>query len=151
MSENSVSINRFAQKEKYRECFEGSIRILKYEQMDRVKNDLVEFPRETLENEYKGWVDLNQDVTPAKIARHLAALANHGGGHLVFGFQDDMTPDPKRPTSLDKYNRDTFTGIVKKYLDPHFQCEVDLVADRTGDKFPVARVPGHGRTPVITT
>ncbi|MDE0159452.1 MAG: ATP-binding protein [Candidatus Dadabacteria bacterium] len=121
--------------------------------MDKVKGnlrDLIEFPMETLENEYKGWVDLDDKVTQAKIARHLVALTNHGGGHLVFGFRDDLSPDPNHPPSIAKYNRDTFTGIVKHYLSPDFQCDVHVIPNKNGEKFPVIRVGGHGQVPVIT-
>ena len=112
--------------------------------------DIIEVPLETLENEYKGWIDNFSDVTAqAKVARHLAALANHGGGHLIFGFQDNLSLDPNRPQSLDKYNRDVFTSIVKHYLKPSFQCDVYIVSNKNGQKFPVVRVPGHGRVPVI--
>ena len=79
----------------------------------------------------------------------MAALANHGGGHLVFGFLDNLNLDPNRPLSLDKYNRDIFTNIVKHYLKPSFQCDVYIVSNRNGEEFPVVRVPGHGRVPVI--
>ena len=112
--------------------------------------DLIEFPLETLENEYKGWIDDFSDIiVQAKIARHLAALANHGGGHLVFGFQDNLSLDPNRPPSLDKYNRDIFTSIVKHYLKPSFQCDVYIVSNKNGQEFPIVRIPGHGRIPII--
>ena len=113
-------------------------------------NDLVEFPKETLEDEYKRWMNLDDKVAQANIARHLVALANHGGGHLIFGFDDNpLKPQQKRPHSLDKYNRDTFTSIVRRYLEPVFQCDVLFGINKTGDSFPVVRVPGHGRIPVI--
>ncbi len=82
-------------------------------------NDLIEYPRETLEIELKGWLDLSEPIVRANIARHFAALANHGGGYLVFGFKDDLSRDQERPSSLDSYNRDPHiildipkTGII---------------------------------------
>ena len=111
-------------------------------------NDLIEIPRETLEIELKKWLDLSEPVVRANIARHLAALANYGGGYLVFGFEDDLTREQKRPRSLDSYNRDTFTAIIKRYLTPTFQCEVLIVLAGNGEEFPVIRVPGHGRVPI---
>src|ERR1019366_7882760 len=112
-------------------------------------SDLVDAPRETLEIEIKSWLDFNDGVVRAKLARHAAALANHGGGYIVFGFKDDLSVDPARPASLAIYNRDTFTGIFKKYLSPLFQCEVVLVEDKSGQAFPVVRIPSHGRTPIV--
>ena len=112
-------------------------------------NNLIEFPQETLENEYKTWIDLTDNLAKAKTARHLAALTNHGGGYIIFGFKDNLSPDEEnRPSSLDKYNRDTFTNITKRYLEPAFQCDVEFVANKNSEKFPVVRVPGLKSSPV---
>ena len=40
--------------------------------------DLVDNPRETMGIELKEWLDLTDNVAKAKLARHLAALCNHG-------------------------------------------------------------------------
>lgn len=112
--------------------------------------DLIEIPRETLEIELKEWLDLSEPLVRANIARHLAALANHGGGYLVFGFKDDLSRDQTRPFPLDHYNRDAFGGIIKRYLTPTFQCEVTLVQDRNGEQFPVVRVPSHQQVPIAS-
>ena len=112
--------------------------------------DLVENPREDLAIECKAWLNLSDNLQRAKIARHLAALANHGGGYLVLGFNDDLTPDHPRPTDIGIYSRDVFSDIVRRYLTPRFQCEVIHVAAANGDEFPVVRVPGHGSVPIAT-
>ncbi len=38
---------------------------------------------EALEVEYKSWIDTSVAETAAQLARHLAALSNHGGGYLI--------------------------------------------------------------------
>ena len=111
-------------------------------------SDLVENLREDLGIECKAWLDLTENLQRAKIARHLAALANHGGGYLVLGVSDDLTPDQHRPTDVRIYNRDVFSDIVHRYLTPRFQCEVIRVAAANGDEFPIVRVPGHGSVPI---
>ena len=113
-------------------------------------SDLIDNPRENLEVECKAWVNLSDKVQRAKIARHLAALANHGGGYLVFGFSDDLTRDRRRPPDVGIYSRDAFSDIVRKYLTPRFQCEVTYIAADNGDEFPVVRVPGHGTVPIVS-
>ncbi len=118
------------------------------EKMDEDLKDLIENPRETLAIELKSWIDLDDQIQRAKVARHLGALANHGGGYLIFGFKDDLSRDENLPDSLEKYNRDKFTAIVKRYLTPTFQCEVVVVPDSGGNRFPVVRVPGHGAAPI---
>lgn len=117
--------------------------------MEHDLKDLVEIPRETLEVELKEWVDLQEPVIRAKIARHLAAMANHGGGYLVFGFKDNLSQDQNRPSSLKKYNQDTFSAIIKRYLTPPFQCQALIETNKNGEKFPIVRVPSHGRVPIV--
>lgn len=112
--------------------------------------DLVDNPREALDIELKSWLDLSNNVNKANIARHIAALCNHGGGYLVFGFCDDFSVAPERPASLDAYNHDTFNAIIKRYLLPVFECQVRKVESSAGQKYPVVRVPGHEATPVCT-
>jgi hypothetical protein len=112
-------------------------------------SDLIEFPRETLDVELKEWLDLKNGLVRAKLARHLAALANHGGGYLVFGIKNDLSIDEQRPSSLVDYNQDEFTSIVKRYLMPTFQCEVSIVINKYGTEFPLVRVPSHKRVPIV--
>ena len=117
--------------------------------MDEDLKDLIANPRENETIELKAWLDLDERSHQAKVARHLAALANHGGGYLVFGFNNDLTPDKEnRPQSLDKYTRDRFTGIIERYLTPVFQCAVSHIEDSSGNQFPVIRVPSHGSVPI---
>jgi hypothetical protein len=110
--------------------------------------DLVNYPRETLDIELKEWMNLTDRVAQAKLAKHIAALANHGGGYLVFGFCDDLSAAPNRPHDLSLFSRDQFSMIVKRYLSPNFQCEVVLVRSSSGHDYPVVRVPSHGNTPI---
>lgn len=110
--------------------------------------NLVNDPRETEGVELKAWVDLDCKTVQAKLARHIAALANHGGGYLVFGFRDDESVAPDRPSDLSGYSRDTFGKIVSRYLTPAFQCETQEVRSRMGLTFPVVRIPAHGSTPI---
>lgn len=48
--------------------------------MPRRLVDLIELGNENLGIEYKSWMDLSERVAAANIARHIAALANFGGG-----------------------------------------------------------------------
>ena len=94
--------------------------------------DLVDNPREAPDIELKQWLDLNDKVKRANLARHIAAISNHGGGYLVFGFCDDTSIDPNRPESLQFYSHDTINGIIKRYLSPSFDCHVANVESSGG-------------------
>lgn len=108
--------------------------------------ELVDAPTETLDTEYKSWLDLSENVARADLARHIAALANHGGGAIVFGF--DNTLNYAGPNPHAAIDRDVVAGIVKKYLEPPFQCDVRPIKSVAGNEHPVIVVPPHGAAPV---
>ncbi len=110
---------------------------------------LVTAGSEDLDVEYKAWMDTSQNEVRAKLARHLAALANHGGGSLIFGV-DDTTRKPQGLTALDRtlFGEDAISAIVKRYLDPPFQCQTAWATCEAVD-YPVIIVPSHGARPVI--
>jgi predicted HTH transcriptional regulator len=111
--------------------------------------DLITSGSEDLDVEYKAWMDTSQNEVRAKLARHLAALANHGGGYLIFGV-DDATRKAQGHTTLDRalFGEHAISGIVKRYLDPPFQCQTAwTICD--GVEYPVVIVPTHGARPII--
>ncbi len=109
---------------------------------------LVDDANETLEIEYKEWLDLSDPETRADLARHIAALANFGGGNIVFGFTDAMQFAGRNPFPLPACDRDLVASIVKKYLEPTFQCDVREVRSSVGNIHPVIIVPPHGAAPI---
>jgi hypothetical protein len=111
--------------------------------------DLLDHPREALHIVLKEWVDLADPLSRAKIARHLGALANHGGGYLVFGFTDAGLAAASQPTALETYNRDGMASVIDRYLTPAFQCDA-WVGSPTGshEACIVVRVPSHGAIPI---
>ncbi len=62
-------------------------------------SDLLAGTSENLGTEFKAWMDTSNGEVRAKLARHIAALANHGG-YLIFGV-DDKTRKPLGKTTLD--------------------------------------------------
>lgn len=109
---------------------------------------LVDDPNETLEVEYKEWLDLSDAGVRADLARHIAALANYGGGNVVFGFTDAMQFAGRNQFPSPTCDRDFVASIVKKYLEPSFQCDVRQVRSAAGNTHPVIIVPPHGATPI---
>ena len=113
--------------------------------------DLVDAPNETLDVECKAWLDLDDNAARAELAKHLCALANHGSGYVVFGISDDMTSAGEPPAQAGPYDRDSLSGIVKRYLTPAFQVEVYQVKSAsTGVTHPVVWVPSHETVPVCS-
>jgi|SRR5690349_542191 hypothetical protein len=79
---------------------------------------------ETLEVEYKAWLDLTTKGHKAKLAKELIALANHGGGHVVLGFSDPGLAPLAKPEGYPTVTADDVNGIVAAYADPSFHCQV---------------------------
>lgn len=105
---------------------------------------LVDFPREDLGIELKNWLDLDTKHHRALLAKALLALANHGGGYVVIGF-DNTTRQPAegRPGTLEVYGQDVVNGIVKRYADPPFECIVHFpTRSADGKDYPVIWIPG---------
>lgn len=86
-------------------------------------------------------------------AGHWRALANFGGGYLVFGINDDTTSAGSCPaTAAGSYDQDTLSGIIKRYLTPTFQVAVyEVNSAATGVTHPVVWVPSHEAVPVCST
>jgi hypothetical protein len=112
-------------------------------------SELVSSRSEDLSIEYKAWLDTRDPAARAKLAKHIAALCNHGGGYLAFGV-DDKTRAPMGETTLDRgfFSQDEITGVVKKYLDPRPAIRVEE-AEHEGVRYPVVIVPPHGSRPVV--
>src|ERR1700749_2779896 len=90
--------------------------------------DLLIDPHETPDVEIKGWLDISTPDHQAKLAKGIIALANHGGGYILIGFDEvpgyPAQPAVGRPASLTPYNRDRINGVVDKYVDPPVHCDV---------------------------
>src|SRR6201991_9649 len=109
--------------------------------------DLIDAPCRALEIEYKSWRNLDHAEDRAELARDIAALANHGGGFIVFGFDErSLTPDDTDPFRTN-CTSERITAIVRTYLDPPVRCEVVPVFSSASVVHPVVRVSGHGATP----
>ena len=118
---------------------------------------LVANPREDLEIELKGWLDIwtKSDSAArenqADLAQAILAIANHGGGWILIGFVEangTWQPDPNRPASLKGYSQDAVNAIVQHFAEPSFHCGIHHVQhSTTKDIFPVIAVPGGHRIP----
>lgn len=108
---------------------------------------LVDTPLECMDVEHKSWIDLNDHKVRANLARHIAGLANFGGGVLVLGINDDGSSSGTAPADF-VITHDVIASIAQKYLDPAVHCDVRWVRSKIGVEHPVIQVPSHGATPI---
>ena len=92
---------------------------------------LLRDPREALDVEIKGWLDLGRNADhKAKLAKALLALENHGGGYVIIGLTETdtgFTTASGQPDTLDAYSQDDVNGIVHNYAEPAFHCSVHYI------------------------
>ena len=117
--------------------------------MPRTLSDYIAMGNEDLGIEFKSWMDMSDRLAQAKTAKHIAALANHGGGYLIFGV-DDKTRQPQGISlfPLDMFSQDAIAGIIHHFLNPRVQVLVDF-AKHDGVDYPVIAVQPHGARPVV--
>jgi hypothetical protein len=121
-------------------------------EVTRRLQELVALPREDIQIELKGWLDLTDGEEAADLGKALLALANSGGGFVLIGFGEGdggWQTDSDRPSSLTSFSQDAVNGIVARYAEPAFHCQVHQVEHpETTDLFPVVVVPGGHRVPI---
>ena len=111
--------------------------------------ELVDRPCRSLDAEFKSWRNLDNPEDQAELARDIAAIANIGGGHITFGFNEGtLAPVDTEPFGTN-CAESRVAAIVSTYLDSPPRCEVHLVRSALGEWHPVIRVAGHGVTPVV--
>lgn len=117
--------------------------------IDAQLQELLREPQERLDVELKGWLDLKDNGPRGTLAKALLALANHGGGFVVLGFEDDGSVSSGRPPNLDAHSQDIVNDVVDRFADPGFHCTVHHIVRLTdGLAYPVIIVPGAHRTPI---
>lgn len=109
-------------------------------------------PAEDLDAEYKNWLNLRTEPDRARLAKAFIALANHGGGVIVLGFEDlstGLVAKPK-PEGFPDVTQDDINAAVGRYAEPSLHCRLHQVKHPIGGSVhPVIRVPG-GDVPVIS-
>ena len=99
-------------------------------------------PREDLDVEYKCWLNLDERAGKATLAKAAIALANHGGGHIILGFQEDKLSSRlvALPPTVPAITQDDVNSAIRRFAEPEFHCQVYDVAPE-GAVHPVIRVP----------
>jgi transcriptional regulator with XRE-family HTH domain len=116
--------------------------------------DLLEDPRESLDVELKGWLDIRDDKEhKATLAKAIVAQANNGGGVVIIGLEEvadgAVVEARERPSNMAGYTPDTVNAVVNRYVEPTFHCDVQIVkSPRTGADYPIIAVPGGHTVPI---
>lgn len=106
---------------------------------------------ETLNTEFKAWLDLATPHGRATIAKSAIAMANHGGGTIIMGMGGKPATSTKRPDEFARYTADAVNAAVNRYADPNISCEVlHLNHPATGHEHALILVSGGTSVPVMS-
>ncbi|MEO0625289.1 MAG: ATP-binding protein [Pseudomonadota bacterium] len=106
-------------------------------------------PAEDLDVEFKRTLPLADNVGKAKLAKEICALANHGGGYLVLGRDDDGSYPDAAPPEIANVDHDTVNQITSAYLEPAPHCSVSIQQpEGVAFEVVVIWVPSCGTAPV---
>lgn len=109
-------------------------------------------PKEDLSVEYKTWLDLRNEDHKAVLAKASIALANHGGGFIVLGFDDGKGLTSAAKPDEVVITQDLINGVIQKYASPAFHCRLDMVPHPgTRCDHPIITIPGGHTEPVMST
>lgn len=110
-------------------------------------------PREDMAAEYKTWLDLTANEHKAVLAKAAIALANHGGGFIIIGFDDQghRLASVARPLDLPEVSQDAVNAAIHRFATPEFHCELYSVPHpATQAAHPVIVIPGNLTEPVMS-
>ncbi|WP_137132753.1 RNA-binding domain-containing protein [Rhizobium sp. FY34] len=103
------------------------------------------YPNETLSNEYKSWLDLTTNKGKATLAKAAIALANHGGGTIVIGMRgegEEKLQSLSCPANVRRYTTDSVNAAINRYADPQMHYDVNFeVHPETGVEHAFINVP----------
>ena len=130
---------------------------------DKLDNDLdlrnlvplIEMPREDLGFEYKSWLNLEEKHAQATLVKATIAMANHGGGFIVLGFEESgnnkiLASIPK-PVEYTDITQDKINSAIQKFVTSNFHCKVYFISHQeTKVMHPIIRVPGGQKEPVMS-
>ncbi len=92
----------------------------------------LDFDSEDLDVEFKRSLPLGENSGKAKLAKEICALANHGGGWIVLGREDDGSYPDTLPEELAGADQDTINQIASAYLQPAPHCSVRWMTPKGG-------------------
>jgi hypothetical protein len=76
---------------------------------------------ETSQVDFKSCFDPSQKGELLEIVKDIAAMANSGGGVILFGLNNDGSPNGVELSRLRAYDSAKLTDVIYKYTDCQFQ------------------------------
>ena len=125
-------------------------------QNPRELEQLILSPMEGLTIEHKDWLNLRDEDNKAKLAKAAIALANEGGGIIVFGMREGGNADSRiqsnmRPENIQRYHQDDLNAAINRFAEPALHSELVFATHpETGVEHAFVVVKGGLKVPVMS-
>lgn len=122
----------------------------------RELEQLLTNPNEGLAIEHKSWLNLEDNGDKAKIAKAAIALANYGGGIIVFGMREGGNGDGgfqslARPADTQRYHQDDLNAAINRFAEPALHSELLFAIHPTTQvEHAFAMIAGGALVPVMS-
>jgi hypothetical protein len=116
-------------------------------------SNLIQWPREERNLEFKKSMDWADPATKAKLAKSVLAMANmRDCGHIVFGVErqpdDSYAAVGMQPDHISSFVQDRISSCLSEYADPYVEATL-IKHDVNGRIFCVIRVSEFAELPVV--
>ncbi len=126
------------------------------EEDPRYLKELLEFPVESRNVDYKAAVKFDRRTNfAAKLVKHILALANSGGGHLIVGYKEQkdksIAPDPAITDEIvASYEVTKLCQHVEKYLGDQDRIAVRIYKEEfAGIRYPIIKISRFQQYPCV--
>jgi hypothetical protein len=95
---------------------------------------LLSNPNESLTIEHKSWLSLADNNDKARVAKAAIALANEGGGIIVFGLREVGNAGFQslaRPDNIGRYHQDDLNAAINRFSEPELHSELMFASHPT--------------------
>ncbi len=120
---------------------------------DTYLKEIIDRQVESLNIEFKRWIDPTSGEGISKIVKACIAMKNNNGGFLFIGFNEESKqPDlDNAPTKDIKqlYNPDDIQSIISRYAYPQFEIDIRFI-EKNGQEYPAICIADGIKTPVAT-
>ncbi|MDF2857069.1 MAG: hypothetical protein K0Q87_2920 [Neobacillus sp.] len=115
--------------------------------------EVVDRQTESLNIEFKRWIDPKSPEGISKIIKACIAMRNNNGGFFFIGFDEESRqPDVDNTPIQDVrelFNLDDIQSVVSRFAYPQFEIDIRFV-EKDGREYPVICIEEGIRTPVST-
>ncbi len=114
-------------------------------------------PNEGLSVEHKSWLNLSDNGDRARIAKAAIALANEGGGIIVFGMREGGNvaggfQSIAKPENIQRYHQDNLNAAINRFAEPALHSELLFAVHPTTQiEHAFAVIAGGAKVPVMST